>query len=396
MGSMILVLVLVVGLISILILGAFRPARVTSRREIMGRPRRRLGAVLAIVGVLGLLGGQWCAMAGVPDAIVAASEADTLVLHPKPGSGDSHRYLVRLLTFSDLVPDRPRLLEQLTGLVTLREEVELSPYGPSEVTPGEFAVHLAPAESGRLSCTFQATITQGSSHMSMQSSHWVDPDGTMVERLSFGTRRAAGRMTAVFPATVLPVALRANMILLVTPAPAGVEEVPLATLLDTPVGERILKATQTAPEAGPVGGGGSRGISRIFGALGIFAWIMLALAATGSAFFTARPGLGLGLFLLLAPFLIAGADGLSFARQRALLDHEDVRVRASAMAGLRLSTLQGWSGEKAVREAGESRGGVDQEIAERIERLVPVRNFRHVRKYIGSAGRSAPVESSGG
>ena len=89
------------------------------------------------------------------------------------------------------------------------------------------------------------------------------------------------------------------------------------------------------------------------------------------------------------------ADSSRF-HQEAALSHEDSRVRASAMAGLQGSMLFGVSGPEAVEEAGLRRGGVDQEVAERVRRLfVPARRGTLERKWIGSTGRIAPDRSSG-
>jgi len=397
MGSTIIVVVIVVGLIAILILGSFRPARVTSRREVLGRPRRRLGAILAVAGVLGLVGGQWYALAGAPGRLVAGVDEEILVLHPKPGTGDADRYLVRFLPLSDLAPDRPRVLSHVSAVVSAGERVELPARGTGSITPAEFDVLVTPSQGGRRTCHITAEVTHGGGMTSVSTSHPLGADGTLTHTLDLGARDVAASFTAVFPRTVFPGSILPRTVVLVDPAPAGVEDFPIADLMATPTGDRIRSASvDPASPSIRAGIDRSRGIVAIFGSLGVFAWIMLALAGTGSAFLTARPGLGLGLFLLLAPVLIAGMDALALVHQEAALSHEDARVRASAMAGLQGSMLFGVSGPEAVAEAGRRRGGVDQEMAERVRRLfVPIRRRTLERKRIGSTGWIAPDRSSG-
>jgi hypothetical protein len=375
MTYVLIALVIVVVLISVLALGAFRPARVTSRREIVGRPRRRLGAILLATGLLGLVGGQVYAVSVGPGRIAEGEEGEVLLPAPKPGGGDPDRYLVRVLTLSDLDPERPRVLEYGWAVTPVGREVEVEMQGTGSITTGEYGLRITGLAGGQHSVSYHARISDGSGMTSMSSSRQLGRDGTLTDTLDLGGRDVAAAATAVFPRTVFPGAVLPHTVVLVDPAPAGVEDVPFGDLLVGPEGARIRAAC-----GDPANGGvrsvrrGTRGIARIFGSLSIWAWILLAATGTGAAFLTARSGVGLGLFLLVAPVLLTGLDGIAVARMRAALDHEDARVRASAMAGLQGSVLFGKSGPEAVSEAADR----DPEVAERIRRLLP--DLSHVKR----------------
>jgi hypothetical protein len=393
MSYIVIVVVIFVGLVSILALGAFRPARVTSRREIVGRPRRRLGTALVAVGLIALVGGQVYAVVSGPGRVLAEDGATVRLLHPKAGGGNPDLYLIRVLTLSDLVLDEPRLLEHGAALVTLGTSVEFTAESVGRITPAEFDFRLDRDPGGRHGLSIGARVSDRTTNLSLGSSGTLDTDGRLTDTLDLGPRDAASSPTATFPGSVFPGSILPHTILLVDPAPAGVEEVYLHHVMDSPAGDRILAAcTDPAHDVVRTGRSNVRGIARIFQSMGIYAWILLAVTGTGCAFLTARPGVGLGLFLLLAPLLLTALDGIALSSQHSALGHEDPRVRASAIAGLQSSTLFGRSGPKALEAVEET----DPAAVERTRRLIfrdP--NVRYERKVLGFSGKRTLEGPSG-
>jgi hypothetical protein len=370
MAGVFIVMVILFSLIALLIVSSFRPSRLTVRREIVGRPRRRTGAVLLAIGLLGIVGGQWIALAGAPKS-VAADGMDTMVTRPKPGKGGEDQMLFRVFTVSDLVPGKPRLLEHLAFLMKPGVTVERKATGLGGLAGGTFSASYVNTPQGtQVEFTAQFDQTMGTHGIGTGGS--FPRGGRMTEGLSITrNRQSSGRFSALFPATTYPASLLTRTVVLVDPVPAGVEEVPFAELWSGDVGERIrAEAVEDPHESSRRATRSTSGIGLVFGALGIYAWLMLVLTGVGTAWMFRRPGLGLALFFLLVPVLLAATDYLSLSHQRSNLAHEDVQVRAAAMAGLRSSMFFGDSGSRALSEVLTGKDGVDREVAGRVQALV--------------------------
>ncbi|MEN8151098.1 MAG: hypothetical protein ABFS86_14880, partial [Planctomycetota bacterium] len=307
----------------------------------------------------------------------------------KEGTGTDDRYVVRILTYSGLVRDDPLLLEHLSVVMSPGETVTAEATGTGHLVPGEFEFRLSRMSGGGLQMHVEVEVAQASGRLTSGSSSGLGPDGTLADGLDLGSRAMRGRWSALFPGSTFPAAVVPTTLVVVDRAPSGVTEAPAREVF-TRAHDEFASQVRIG-----IGGGGlgvvtpqrqsTRGIITLFGQLGLFAWGMLALAGIGSALAVPRSGLGLAIFLLLAPILIAGLDRYALSRHRAALGHENVRVRASAMVGLQGSILYATTGQGEVATMASKGGEPDAEIAARVRKMMPRRNWRKVRKLIGDA-----------